>query len=297
MQDPILSRFEFITHHSSEGEYSLACHHWPYRGKGKAEFLPLVAVHGLTRNGHDFDTLAMRLSEYCDVYCPDMPGRGDSDHIVMQDYNFEHYVSVIERICSHYNLEKMNWLGTSMGGILGMVIAGGINKNLIHQLILNDVGSIIPAQALKDIAKFVGLAPKFSDFDEAEKYVRHICKQYAPMSDKDFVNLTKTSTYQGDDGFFHMNYDPKIGDKFRADGVEEDIDLRPFWNEIRCDCFLIRGGKSKLFPSHVHDDMLVSNQDIKVESYVVETAGHVPSLNGSDDFKAIYNWLKKPLKI
>lgn len=265
----------FIHHNGRAGAYRIACHFWLYQGKEAQKLPPLIAIHGLTRNGRDFDTIARGLSHYCDVYCPDMPGRGDSDWLNIEDYTFEHYVSIITKLVEHQNIEKCNWLGTSMGGILGMVIAS-MQPDFIQKLILNDIGSIIPKSALETIGHYAGRAPLFENLQNAEQYFRKTCQETHPMSDEDFFAYTQHGTFKRKDGKYQLKLDPNIGERFRLDGVHEDINLQPFWNDIKCPTLIIRGGKSKLFPQEVFEDMIKSKQ--RTETHLVAEAGHVPSI-------------------
>ncbi|MFY8064185.1 MAG: alpha/beta fold hydrolase, partial [Usitatibacteraceae bacterium] len=121
----------------------------------------LICVHGLTRCGRDFDFLAQALSDRYRVLCPDVVGRGESDWLQRKsDYSYPQYVADMVRVVARSGARQVHWVGTSMGGIIGMILAAEPNTP-ITRLVLNDVGPLIPKASIERIAMYVGVSPLF----------------------------------------------------------------------------------------------------------------------------------------
>ncbi len=272
---------------SQLGFHQIAYNHW----QGEKKDMATVCVHGLTRNKSDFDMIAPALCHFGDVFCPDMAGRGESDWLASDHlYDFPQYITDVSHLFARHKLSNIAWLGTSMGGIIGMLMAS-LPKNPIKALILNDVGSIIPSESLQEIAAYVGKKREFNNFEEGKAHLKNVHHEFAPMSDESWHNLALNSLVEMHDGRYQLTYDPKIGDKMRAGELSEDIDLTPVWNAISCPVLIIRGEKSKLLPSSIANQMVQSKENAMLVE--VESAGHAPSLNGEIEQKAIISWLEK----
>ena len=206
----------------------------------------LVCVHGLTRNARDFDRLAAALAADYRVICPDVVGRGQSDRLRDPSaYVVPQYVADMVTLLARLDVERVDWLGTSMGGLIGMALAAQPGSP-IGRLVLNDVGPWITRESLDRIGEYVGSDPDWATLDEAERYVRTISAPFGALSDADWRHLTETSVVQRTDGRWAFRYDPAIAAPFRAAFADHDIDLWPLYQAIACPTLVIRGAESDL---------------------------------------------------
>ena len=248
----------------------------------------LVCAHGLTRNKHDFDLLASRLAPQRRVICFDLPGRGNSDWLTNKlAYDYNQYVIDAMIILSRIGVKQVDWLGTSMGGILGLLISAS-NKTPIKRLILNDVGPLIPKQALIRIADYVGQQPSFDNTDQLEEYMREIYAGFGNLSDEQWQHILKYGQRHLDNGHFTLNYDPGLSQAFNKK-PQEDINLWPIWQSIKQPTLIIRGEHSDLLSSTTVEEMLQSNT--KAQQVVIPDAGHAPALMSENEFNIIDQWL------
>jgi pimeloyl-ACP methyl ester carboxylesterase len=203
----------------------------------------VICVHGLTRNGRDFDALAQALASDFRVVCPDMAGRGKSGWLSdKSDYNYPQYLADVTALMARLTSsgdKEVYWVGTSMGGIIGMLLAA-LPRNPLRRLVINDVSAVIPKDALARIATYVGKDPRFVTYDELENYVRTVSAPFGPLSDQQWRHLTMHGAKEYADGTWGMCYDPGIGVAFQQ-ATGEDIVLWQHWDAIRCPTLLLRG--------------------------------------------------------
>jgi pimeloyl-ACP methyl ester carboxylesterase len=205
----------------------------------------LVCVHGLTRNGRDFDTLAAALADRLRILCPDMPGRGDSEWLRdPNDYAFPTYLGALTAMLAHAHVDQVAWVGTSMGGLLGMAMAAQA-ETPIKRLVMNDVGPVIEPAALARIASYVGQDPRFDSFAALEAHIREVSAPFGRLSDAQWETLARTSARELPDGRWRLKYDPGIAVPFRA-ASSQPAGLWPLWDAIRCPTLLLRGAESDL---------------------------------------------------
>ncbi|NTV12003.1 MAG: alpha/beta fold hydrolase, partial [Zoogloea sp.] len=160
----------------------------------------LVCVHGLTRNGRDFDYLARALSGRYRVVCPDVVGRGRSDWLAEKgDYQFPTYVADMVTLLARLDVESVHWVGTSMGGIIGMLLSA-LPNTPVSRLVLNDVGPVITVNSLRRIGEYVGNAPGFASIQEAEQYIRAVSEPFGPLSDEHWRHLAECSVKPAEGG-------------------------------------------------------------------------------------------------
>lgn len=215
----------------------------------------VVCVHGLTRNGRDFDTLAQALAGSYRVICPDVVGRGRSDWLKdPAGYGFPLYVADMLMLIARLDVEKVRWVGTSMGGLIGMYLAA-LDNSPISRLVLNDVGPDITADSLRRIGEYVGRAPSFASVEEAQAYISQVNAPFGPLSDRQWRHLAEHSVVRRDDGRWHMRYDPGIGQPFRQTMIYGDINLWPVYEQIRCPVLLTRGADSDLLSAETAEAM------------------------------------------
>ncbi|WP_374246119.1 alpha/beta fold hydrolase [Zoogloea sp.] len=235
----------------------------------------LVCVHGLTRNGRDFDDLARAMAPHYRVVCPDVVGRGQSGWLaVKDDYQLPTYVADMVTLIARLNAETVHWVGTSMGGLIGMLIAS-MPDNPIRRLVLNDVGPVITVASLRRIGQYVGMAPEFPCFEAAEAYIREVSAPFGRLSDAQWRHLTETSVKQVEGGWA-MRYDPGIGEPFRKMPLLVDVDLWPVYDAIACPTLVVRGAESDLLLADTARQM--GERGPRASLFEVPDTGHAPTL-------------------
>lgn len=293
---------DYILCVSDEGFHRVAYTEW---GKVNSESPTVICVHGLTRNSRDFDALADYLSaQGSHVFCPDVVGRGDSSWLTNpQDYNFKRYIVDLSNLISRTGAKEIDWIGTSMGGLLGIIMAS-LPNTPIRRLILNDVGPQVPIQALWHLAKYVGKDPEFSSKEQAKEHYKKIYAEFGNLTEKQWINFTEHSVTEPSPGVFISKFDPDIHDfklswqsvkeffyhPHRAlEGILFDIDLWDFWQKIKCPVLVIRGSRSTLLlPEHIKKMKRIHSE---VDFFEVEDAGHAPALLELEQHKKIRSWL------
>ncbi len=254
----------------------------------------VVCVHGLTRNGRDFDTLAQALQPELRVVCPDVVGRGKSDWVqAKEEYSYPQYcadmTALIARVTASTSgsARQVHWVGTSMGGIIGMLLASRPNTP-IARLVLNDVGPWIPKAALERLATYVGKDPRYRTLEEVEAYVRFVSASFGPLTNEQWRHLTVHNAKQHPDGSWGMNYDPGIGLPLQQSPLA-DVDLWPYWDAITCPTLLLRGAQSDLLLKETATVM--SRRGPQPSLVEFEGVGHAPMLMADDQIKAVKDFL------
>lgn len=235
----------------------------------------VVCVHGLTRNGRDFDALALALSDRFRLLCPDMPGRGDSEWLPdANDYVFPTYLTVLTALLAHADVDKVAWVGTSMGGLLGMLAAAQRNTPLTR-LVLNDIGPVLAPAALSRIGSYVGLDPVFESFAALEAHIREVSATFGALSDAQWQELAATTARRTADGRWRLKYDPGIATPFAAANVAVS-DLWAVWDAIKCPTLLLRGADSDLLLPETAAAMRLRGPRPKLVEF--PGVGHAPML-------------------
>ena len=273
----------------------------------------VICVHGLARNSRDFDFLAAALENDCRVVCMDVVGRGESDWLEgKSDYTFSTYLSdaaaMLARVTApavsgflqkvfHWRRTKVDWVGTSMGGLLGMFLAAK-RRSPIRHLVLNDVGALVPWGALFRIKGYVTRDRRFKDLDAVEAYLREVCASFGPLSDAQWRHLATHSAQDGPDGELVLRYDPGIGESLqgRIDpefpiGLElmRGIDLWSLWNKVACPTLVLRGAESEVLQKETVDEMRKRKPDLEVAEF--PGVGHAPALMSADQIRVVKEFL------
>jgi pimeloyl-ACP methyl ester carboxylesterase len=249
----------------------------------------LVCVHGLTRCARDFDRLAQALADRYRVVCPDMPGRGESDWLANpMDYATPVYVNSMVTLIARLGVDGVDWVGTSMGGLIGMALAS-LDKAPIRRLVLNEAGPLVMAQALDRIATYVGKAPPFPDFDAALSYVREVSAPFGPHTDDEWRFLTEHIVRRQPDGSFRVHYDPAIAAPFDAQAPHEDLELWPVWDAVRCPTLVIRGEHSDLLARATVERMQATGP--RAQAVEFAGIGHAPTLMHDDQIAVVREFL------
>ncbi|MEI7429343.1 MAG: alpha/beta hydrolase [Betaproteobacteria bacterium] len=255
---------------SAAGLHAMAYTEWGDRDNPQV----LICVHGLTRNGRDFDDLARAMSGDYRVICPDVVGRGQSDWL--RDpayYGIKNYVQDMVTLIARLDVGAVHWLGTSMGGVIGMVLAS-LENTPITRLMLNDVGPEISPDAIRRIGEFLGRPPLFATLDEAERFIRLVSAPFGLLSDAQWRRLTETSLHQRPDGTLEMRYDPRIAESFQRATASSELGLWPIYDRIRCPTQVLRGEKSDLLSLDTVQAMAARGP--RAEVVEVPGVGHAP---------------------
>jgi pimeloyl-ACP methyl ester carboxylesterase len=252
----------------------------------------VVCVHGLTRNCRDFDFLAQALAPDFRVVCPDVAGRGRSDWLANKaDYGYPQYcadlTAVIARATAGGKPRKVYWVGTSMGGIIGMLLASR-SGSPIERMIVNDVGALIPKAAVARIAAYVGKDPHFRTLEELEALVRLVLAPFGALTDAQWRHLTVTGARQHADGSWGLAYDPGIAEVFR-NAPPADVDLWSYWDAVRCPTLLLRGAQSDLLERDTALKMTQRGPQTRLVEF--EGVGHAPALMADDQIRTVRDFL------
>ncbi len=253
----------------------------------------LVCVHGLSRVSDDFDMLAAELANDYRVICPDVVGRGRSGRLLdPQYYQIPQYVSDMVTLIARLGVTELHWLGTSLGGVIGMALAS-LPGNPVRKLILNDIGPEMDAAALARIGEYVGKDVRFATFDEAWNYVRAISLSFGPHSDPQWRKLAADVMHQDADGQWVFSYDAGIAVPFKATTVHSvQADTQRLWaayDAIRCPTLVIRGAESDLLSNQTVQAM--SQRGPKAQIVELPGVGHAPTFLHADQIAVAKKFL------
>lgn len=248
---------------------------------------PVVfCVHGLTRNATDFYPLAKVLADDYHVIMMDMVGRGESDYLALPElYNNAFYASITAALLDQLGLKQLRWIGTSMGGLVGMILAA-THKELISKLLLNDIGYMIPREALLKIKEYVGVNMASNDYEMLVAVVKENLRPFGIEDASVFEHFVSHSII-ADGTSWRLNYDGYIRKAF-AEIPDEDANIYDIWKLIQQPTLIIRGENSGLLLEETAKDMAERE---KTELYQVPRAGHAPSLSRADEIERIQKWL------
>lgn len=273
---------------SCQGLSATGFHRIAYREWGTGD-RAIVCVHGLTRNGRDFDVLAADLADSLKarVICPDVVGRGRSGRLANPDnYSYAQYLADMAVLLARLDVPQVDWVGTSMGGLIGMMLAAQPGSP-IRRLVINDVGPFIPKAALERIGDYVGLDPFFADLDAVESYLRRRYAGFGALTDAQWQHMAQTSA-DARDGGYRLAFDPGISRIFKTSAID-DLDMWPLWSMIQQPVLVVRGGRSDLLLADTADRM--TKEGPRARLYTVPDAGHAPALMAADQVAAVRDFL------
>jgi pimeloyl-ACP methyl ester carboxylesterase len=266
-----------------DGDYGLSYAEWGSPGAARA----IICVHGLTRNGRDFDHLAAVLQDQARVICPDIVGRGLSDPLGNPEhYALPTYVAHMLQMLDKLSLGEVDWVGTSMGGLIGMGVAA--SGAPIRRLVLNDIGPFIPKAALERINMYLGLSLSFASLEALEAHLREIHAGFGTLSDAEWRHLAEHSASRREDGTFRLSYDQRLGAPMKR-GPIEDVDLWPVWDQIRCPVLVLRGAESDLLLVETAAEM--TRRGPGAEVIQIDGTGHAPALMAKAQIEIVRDWL------
>jgi pimeloyl-ACP methyl ester carboxylesterase len=249
----------------------------------------LVCAHGLTRCARDFDVLAAAMADRYRVICPDTAGRGYSSWLAdPMLYGIPQYVADMVTLIARLDVEQVDWVGTSMGGLIGMALAAQPGSP-IRRLVLNDAGPVVTKVSLERIAMYVGAAPVFPDFATAVQYVRAVSASFGPHTDNEWAFLTEVVVRKQPDGRYKMHYDPGVAEPFKHQMPEGDLELWPLYDAIRSPTLVLRGELSDLLRRDTCDAMTQRGPKARIAE--IAGVGHAPTLMHADQVSIVRDFL------
>ena len=252
----------------------------------------LVCVHGLSRQGRDFDTFAQAMSGEYRVVCPDVVGRGQSDWLKNPaSYAIPVYVADMVTLLARLDATEVHWVGTSMGGLIGLGLAA-FAESPIRKLVLNDVGPAIEYAALARIGTYLGLPSHWNSVDEAADALLAISRSFGPHTRDEWLALTRPQLKADGDGF-KPHYDPAIAVPFRAVTPElaaagEGM-LWQAWDALKCPTLVLRGAESDLLSRATADAMAQRGPRARVHE--IDGVGHAPTLVHAHQIAVVRDFL------
>jgi pimeloyl-ACP methyl ester carboxylesterase len=201
-------------------------------------------------------------------------GRGDSDWIAAGDYGFPQYCNDMANVIARSGAVEIDWVGTSMGGIIGMLLAAQA-KSPIRRMVLNDVGPLIPKAAQDKIAETVGDDPIFDSVDAAADYISRVNAGFGRLTQAQWRDLARSAVKRREDAKFIWKRDPAIGKTFVTQ-PRNDVVLWPVWDMVKCPVLLLRGVESELLPAAVAEEMTRRGPNARL--LTIPEAGHAPAL-------------------
>jgi pimeloyl-ACP methyl ester carboxylesterase len=232
--------------------------------------------HGLARTGRDFDEAARALSYSHFVICPDTIGRGLSgwarDPAV--DYSYRVFGDIALDLLGHYGASSLGWIGTSMGGLIGVTLAAGRLKGRITRLVVNDIGPEIPASGSSRIATYVGTPPVFGTVAELEAWLRRTYAPFGENTDAFWRRMADSSARRTDAGKVTVHYDPAIVSQFTHH--KADLDVWDKYDAVEATTLILRGVASDVLSADVARAMTLRGP--RPELITIEGCGHAPTL-------------------
>lgn len=289
---------------TEDGFHRVAYTEW---GAANQAAVPVICVHGLTRNGRDFDALAEYFSARGQhLYCPDIVGRGDSDWLKNPlHYTYEQYIADMNSLIARTRASQIDWIGTSMGGLIGMIMAS-LPGSPIRRLVMNDVGPQIPVKAISRLSKYAGRDPDFASMEEAKAYFKSIYADFGNLSEAEWQHFTEHSVRENGSGRFITKLDHGIkrtpaksklawnlllNPHKTLEGTFFDVDLWQIWRRVTCPVLVIHGARSDLLLPDIIEKMRQLHPAMDVLE--IPDAGHAPALLEPAQHEFIYHWLTR----
>jgi pimeloyl-ACP methyl ester carboxylesterase len=262
--------------------------HYMEWGAGKPECV--IAWHGLARTGRDMDEIAAHLSARYRVICPDTIGRGLSQWSPQpeKEYCLAFYGRLAVGLMDALGIGSAHWLGTSMGGALGIHLAAGALQGRIRRLVLNDIGPKLAEAAVERIRTYAGNPAQFERVSELEQYFRTIYQPFGWLSDAQWRRLAESSTRRTAEGKVTPHYDPKMVLQFTHH--PQDYDLWPEWDAIDVPVLCLRGEKSDLLLPEVAQEM--TRRGPRARLVTIAGCGHAPALNVPEQFQLVERFFR-----
>jgi len=264
----------------------------------------IVCVHGLSRQGRDFDTLAAALAPHARVICPDVVGRGESDWLAdPQGYQIPLYaadmLALLAQLHQQGPIATLDWVGTSMGGLIGMLLAGQPGLPLpapVRRLVLNDVGPVLQWQALQRIGQYLGEPVRFATEQQAANALWAISTSFGPHTPAQWLALSRPMLRPAPEGGFRLHYDPAIAVHFKAltpqAAQEGEALMWQLYDQITAQVLLLRGRQSDLLTAQTAEQMRARGPHPAMVEF--DGVGHAPTLMASEQVAAVTRFLLAP---
>lgn len=248
-----------------------------YMQWGRPEAPAVIMWHGLARTSRDFDVIASALSDQFQLICPDTPGRGLSAWSQAPDseYCFVTYAKQAAALADALGLRRFGWVGTSMGGALGIAAAATTLRDRISHLVLNDIAPTMPAAAHARISTYIGQPPDFATLTELENYFRTIYQPFGVHTDAQWRHMAETSYRRLPNGRITTHYDPAIVRQF--DVHPRDFEQWDKYDGLTVPTLLLRGEASDLVFPDVASEM--ERRGPRAQRTEIPGCGHAPALN------------------
>jgi pimeloyl-ACP methyl ester carboxylesterase len=251
----------------------------------------VLCVHGYSGNGRDFDELARALSRDARVICLDVAGRGRSDWLPSSlSYNFPQFLNDIATLLRRLRVDRVDWVGTSMGGLLGLMHAAQPGSR-VRRLVLNDVGAFVPSDGLREIGSRLQAPDHFASLAQVEAHLRETHREWGAITDAQFASLARHQSRRLPQGGYRLHYDPQIARLVQGGGLPfvDGLHLWDAWDRIACPVLVIRGEHSRILPAEVAHRMVETHPEAKLLE--IEGAGHAPALMSATEIEPIRNFL------
>ncbi len=276
----------------SPSHHFLTCQNFEihYTEWGQTDAPVVICWHGLTRTGRDFDELAAALATRYRVICPDTLGRGLSQ---WSDSPLEHYVvpfyaQIALDLANQLGVEQFKWVGTSMGGLIGMVVAA-IAPERVQKLVLNDVGPEVPIAAVERIRSYAGSQPSFNNVSELEAWLRQVYLPFGENTDAFWQRMAMTSARRTSAGKITLHYDVRLVEPFK--NYDGEVTLWPLWAQIICPTLVIRGELSDLLSAGQVEQMLARKPEANAQAVTIPQVGHAPTLATPEQIEVVRGFL------
>ncbi len=255
----------------------------------------LVCAHGLSRQGRDFDTLAQDLADHYRVVCPDVVGRGQSDWLAdPMGYGIPCYVADMVTLLARLNASQLDWVGTSMGGLIGLGVAS-LPGSPVRRLVLNDVGPTLEAVALQRIGAYLGLPAQWPTVDAAADALWSISKGFGPHTREQWLGLTRPQLTASGSGY-KPHYDPAIAGPFKSITPEMaaagEAALWASYERLTCQALVLRGAESDLLSPATAAAMATRGPKARVHEFA--GVGHAPMLVQPEQREVVRSFLLGP---
>ena len=258
----------------------------------------LVCVHGLTRQGRDFDALAQDLAGEYRVVCPDVVGRGQSEWLAdPMAYAFPTYIADMVSLIARLGVAQVDWVGTSMGGLIGLSLAslGSSAGSLVRRLVINDIGPALDPAGLQRIGSYIGRAAHWRTLDEAADALWDISQGFGPHTREQWLALTLPQLV-ADEGGFKPRSDPAIAVAMRAvtpamSTAGEALTWQAY-DRIKSPTLLLRGAQSDLLAPATAQAMTQRGPRARLHEF--EGVGHAPTLVQPEQRAVVREFLLSP---
>lgn len=277
--------------------------YWEWNATGdEAHSHVIVCAHGLSRQGRDFDTLARALSGHARVVCPDVVGRGQSDWLAdPMAYQIPFYaadmLALLAQLHQQAPIRTLDWVGTSMGGLIGMVLCGQPGLPLpvpVRRLVLNDVGPAIQWEALARIGKYLGQPARFESLPQAADALWAISRSFGPHTPEQWLELSRPMVRPDSQGGLTLHYDPAIAVPFRALTEEKarqgEEQIWQLYDQITAEVLLLRGAESDLLAAQTALQMTQRGPRARLVEF--PGVGHAPTLVAPEQVQVVVSFLE-----